>query len=238
MEVWTGFVVGLVGSLHCVGMCGPIALALPVFGENKFQVILGRLLYNLGRIITYSIFGALFGLFGSRIVLFGLQQDLSIAIGVLILLYVIIPRKIKTSVSQLKFYSSITKFLKSNFSKLLNKKTNRSMLTIGLLNGLLPCGFVYVGIAGATSTNGWIEGALYMALFGLGTTPIMFATAMLGKVITFNLRSKINKLIPLFAAVFAILFILRGLNLGVPYLSPKFEYPTANTQNQEVDCCH
>ncbi len=237
MEVWTGFIVGFVGSLHCVGMCGPIALALPVFGESKLSVLAGRLLYNLGRIVTYSILGALFGLFGSRIVLFGLQQDVSIAIGVLILLYVLIPRKIKTRVSELKFYSAIVNFLKVNFSKLISKRTNKSLFTIGLLNGLLPCGFVYVGIAGAVSTSGWIEGALYMALFGLGTTPIMLATALLGKVINFNIRAKINKLIPAFAAIFAVLFILRGLNLGIPFLSPKFEYPTTKTEIQEVDCC-
>ncbi len=238
MEVWTGFIVGFVGSLHCVGMCGPIALALPVLGESKLQIFLGRLLYNLGRIITYSVLGALFGLFGSRLILFGLQQYVSIAIGALILLYVLIPRKIKTLVSELSIYVVIVKFLKTNFSKLIRKRTNRSLLTIGLLNGILPCGFVYVGIAGAVSTNGWLEGALYMALFGLGTTPIMFATAMLGKVINFNMRTKINKLIPTFAAILAILFILRGLNLGIPYISPKFEYPTAKTESQDVDCCH
>lgn len=238
MEVWTGVIVGFVGSLHCVGMCGPIALALPVFGESKLSVLAGRLLYNLGRIVTYSILGALFGLFGSRLILFGLQQDVSIAIGVLILLYVLVPRKIKTRVSEFKFYSAIVYFLKSNFAKLISKKTNKSLFTIGLLNGLLPCGFVYVGIAGAVSTSGWIEGALYMALFGLGTTPIMLATALLGKVINFNMRAKINKLIPTFAAIFALLFILRGLNLGIPFLSPKFEYPTNKTETQEVDCCH
>lgn len=238
MEVWTGFIVGFVGSLHCVGMCGPIALALPVFGESKLSVFFGRLLYNIGRVVTYSILGALFGLFGSRLVLFGLQQDVSIVIGVLILLYVLIPRKIKTRITEFKFYSSLVKFLKSNFAKLISKRTNKSMFTIGLLNGLLPCGFVYVGIAGAVSTSSWLEGTLYMALFGLGTTPIMLATAMLGKVINFNLRSKINKLIPAFAAILALLFILRGLNLGIPYLSPKFEYPSAKTETHEVDCCH
>jgi hypothetical protein len=238
MEVWTGFIVGFVGSLHCVGMCGPIALALPVFGESKLQIFIGRVLYNMGRIITYALLGALFGLFGSRLILFGLQQNVSIAIGIIILLYVLIPRKIKTRVSEFAFYKAIVNFLRINFSRLISKKNNRSMFTIGLLNGLLPCGFVYVGIAGAVSTNGWMEGSLYMALFGAGTAPIMLATSMLGRIINFNLRSKINKLIPTFAVVLALLFILRGLNLGIPYLSPKFEYPAADTQSQGVDCCH
>jgi len=237
MEVWTGFLVGLFGSLHCVGMCGPIAIALPIFGESKLNIIAGRLLYNFGRIITYSIMGALFGTLGNRVVLFGLQQNVSILIGVIILLYVITPRKIKAKLSELSLYKSVTNFIKLNFAKLISKRTNKSLFTIGLLNGILPCGFVYVGIAGAISTGDAINGALYMALFGLGTTPIMFATSLLGKVISFNLRSKINKLIPAFAALLAILFILRGLNLGIPYISPHFEYPTA-TQNQNIDSCH
>lgn len=238
MEVWTGFVVGLFGSLHCVGMCGPIALALPIFGESQFKIMFGRVLYNLGRIVTYSVLGALFGLFGSRLILFGLQQNLSIAIGSLILLYILIPRKLKTRVSELYFYRKIVLFLKTHYSNLLSRRTNRSLFTIGLLNGLLPCGFVYVGIAGAVSTVDWMSGAAYMALFGLGTFPIMFATAVLGKVINFNLKRRITKLIPVFAVVLAILFILRGLNLGIPYVSPKFSYPAKpETHIQQPNCC-
>lgn len=238
MEVWTGFLVGLLGSFHCVGMCGPIALALPVFGESKFNLIIGRLLYNLGRIITYSVMGFLFGLLGNRVILFGLQQNLSITLGILILFYVLTPKKLKAKLSELTIYKSITNFIKTNFAKLISKKSHNSLFTIGLLNGLLPCGFVYVGIAGAISTGDSINGAVYMCLFGLGTTPIMFLTSMIGKVLTFNLRRKINKLIPAFTFLLAVLFILRGLNLGIPYISPKFEYPTANTINQKIDSCH
>jgi uncharacterized protein len=238
MEIWTGFIVGLVGSLHCVGMCGAIALALPVFGSNQLKIVLGRLLYNLGRIVTYSIMGALFGLFGGRLILFGLQQYLSIIIGSVILIYVLIPRKLKARISGSIFYVKIISFIKSNFSRLISKRTNRSLFTIGLLNGILPCGFVYVGIAAAVATGNWINGSAYMALFGLGTLPIMFATSILGKIITFDLRKKINRMIPVFATLLALLFILRGLNLGIPYVSPKFEYPTTKTVSPEIDCCH
>ncbi|MFZ5948646.1 MAG: sulfite exporter TauE/SafE family protein [Stygiobacter sp.] len=237
MEVWTGFLVGLLGSFHCVGMCGPIALALPIFGEAKINLIIGRLLYNFGRIITYSVMGFLFGLLGNRVILFGLQQGLSITLGLFILVYVLIPKKFKAKLPELKFYKVVTNFIKINFAKLVSKKSSKSLFAIGLLNGLLPCGFVYVGIAGAISTGDAINGSIYMALFGLGTTPIMFLTSIIGKVLTFNLRSRINRLIPIFTFLLAILFILRGLNLGIPYISPKFEYPTANTIIQKVDTC-
>lgn len=237
MEIWTGFIVGLLGSVHCVGMCGPIAVALPVLGETQFQIIMGRTLYNLGRIITYSLLGALFGLFGSRLILFGLQQNLSILLGLIILLYIILPRKWKAKIFDTTFYNRIKTFLISRFAILISKRSISSLFIIGLFNGLLPCGFVYVGIAGAASTADWLHGSAYMALFGLGTFPIMFAASILGKIINMNIRQRINKLIPALTVILALLFILRGLNLGIPYISPKFVSPNASHQ-QEVECNH
>ncbi|MBS3946207.1 MAG: sulfite exporter TauE/SafE family protein [Melioribacter sp.] len=234
MEIWTGFIVGLFGSLHCIGMCGPIVLALPVIGDSQLKILAGRVLYNLGRIFTYTLMGALFGLFGSRLVLFGLQQDLSIAFGVIILVYVLTPRKIKARVANTFIYRETTNFIKSKFSLMISKKSNSSLFTIGVLNGLLPCGFVYVGIAGAVSTVDWISGALYMAMFGLGTFPVMLATAMFGKIINVNFKRKVNKLIPVFAVLLALIFILRGLNLGIPYLSPKLQ----KTVIEQPESCH
>ncbi|MEW6194033.1 MAG: sulfite exporter TauE/SafE family protein [Bacteroidota bacterium] len=235
MEVWTGFIVGLVGSFHCIGMCGPIALALPITSESNIKIILGRVLYNFGRIISYTILGALFGLFGSRLVLFGLQQNLSILIGILILLYVITPGKWKNKISGSKIYKIISDPVKTQFTRLLSKKSNSSLLTIGILNGFLPCGFVYVGIAGAVTTVDFLSGALYMTLFGLGTFPIMFATSLFGRVINLNIKRKINKFIPVFAVILALLFILRGLNLGIPYISPKFSKAVLIQQDAQ---CH
>jgi sulfite exporter TauE/SafE len=234
MEIWTGFIVGLFGSLHCIGMCGPIVLALPVIGDSQLKILAGRILYNLGRIFTYTLMGALFGLFGSRLVLFGLQQDLSIAFGVIILVYVLTPRKIKARVANTFIYRETTNFIKSKFSLMISKKSNSSLFTIGVLNGLLPCGFVYVGIAGAVSTVDWTSGALYMAMFGLGTFPVMLATAMFGKIINVNFKRKVNKLIPVFAVLLALIFILRGLNLGIPYLSPKFQKAVI----EQPESCH
>ncbi|MEW6506501.1 MAG: sulfite exporter TauE/SafE family protein [Bacteroidota bacterium] len=223
MEIWTGFLVGFFGSLHCIGMCGPIVLALPVIGDSQLKIFAGRILYNLGRIFTYTLLGGLFGLFGSRLVLFGLQQDLSVAFGIIILAYVLTPRKLKNKAANTFVYRETTNIIKARFASMISKKSNSSLFTIGVLNGLLPCGFVYVGIAGAVSTVDWISGALYMAMFGLGTFPVMLATALFGKIININLKRKVNKLIPAFAILLALIFILRGLNLGIPYLSPKFQ---------------
>ena len=240
MEILTGFIIGLFGSLHCVGMCGPIALALPGFNDSKIQMILSRVLYNTGRVITYSFLGALFGLFGNRLILIGLQSQISIIVGVIILLVVIIPSKWKAKITSLGIVTNFNNLIKSSFSKLFRSKSQLSFLYMGLLNGLLPCGFVYVGIAGAVATADILTGTLFMMMFGLGTFPIMFITSMAGNFINLNIRRKITKLIPALTIVLALLFIVRGLGLGIPYLSPKLSGEVVKTEHSmpNDECCH
>ncbi len=220
MEIWTGFLIGFLGSFHCVGMCGPIALALPFGKQSNFQLVVGRLLYNLGRSVTYAFFGAIFGLFGKGIEVAGLQKWASIILGVSILLYYLIPDKFKGKLSVTKPYIVASNFVKKGFSKLTEDGSPISLFVFGVVNGFLPCGFVYVALAGALTTGGAISGALYMALFGLGTTPIMFVTSLVGKFLSAKLKQGMNKLIPVFAIILAVVFILRGLGLGIPFLSP------------------
>lgn len=233
MEIWTGFVIGFLGSFHCIGMCGPIALALPIFHESYVKLLIGRVLYNLGRIVTYTLFGALFGLFGKSLELAGLQQNVSITIGIIMLVVILMPRKYKNRLTDFYLYRFISNFIKTSFSKLTQKKSNYSLFIIGVINGFLPCGFVYVALAGAVSTGSIYSGSAFMALFGFGTFPIMLVASLAGKYISLGLRSKINKLIPVLALILAVIFILRGLNLGIPYLSPKLNHMPIN---EEVIC--
>lgn len=221
MELWTAFVIGLLGSFHCIGMCGPIVLALPPGEQGNIFFVSGRLLYNVGRVFTYALLGAVFGLLGSGISVAGLQQWASISLGVVILLVVLLPSKYKQVFIDTLQFSLLTSRLKNYFGKLFKKSSQGSLLLIGIVNGFLPCGFVYIGIAGAIATGSFINGILYMALFGAGTIPIMFSVSIAGNFISLKLRKKISRLIPVLALILAIIFILRGLNLGVPYLSPK-----------------
>ncbi len=220
MEIWTGLLIGFLGSFHCVGMCGPIALALPFGNQSNFQLVIGRLLYNLGRSLTYALFGAIFGLFGKGIEVAGLQKWASILLGASILFYYLTPDRFKGKLSVTKPYQVASNFVKKGFSKLTKDGSPTSLFVFGIVNGFLPCGFVYVALAGALTTGGAISGALYMGLFGLGTTPIMFATSLVGKFLSAKLKQGMNKLIPVFAILLAIIFILRGLSLGIPFLSP------------------
>ncbi len=221
--VWSAFLIGLFGSFHCIGMCGPIALALPVQKDSRVKLIIGRILYNVGRAITYGIIGILFGLIGQSLSLAGFQQSVSIVAGVLILLMVILPSKYSQKFYLLKPAYGFTNFLKRKFGVLLKQKSVMSVFLIGILNGFLPCGLVYIAVAGAIATGNYLEGAIYMFVFGLGTLPIMLAVSLAGNFISLNVRRRVNKMIPAFLVVLGILFILRGMNLGIPYVSPKIQ---------------
>lgn len=221
--LWSAFLIGLFGSFHCIGMCGPIALALPVQKDNKLNLIVGRVLYNIGRAITYATIGLFFGLVGQSLSLAGFQQSVSIIAGVLILLMVLLPSKVSQKIYLLKPAYGFTNFLKRKFGVLLKQKSVASTFFIGLLNGFLPCGLVYIAVAGAIATGGYLDGAIYMFVFGIGTLPIMLAVSLAGNFISLNVRKRINKMIPAFMIVLAFLFILRGMNLGIPYVSPQLQ---------------
>lgn len=233
MYILEGFIFGFLGSLHCVGMCGPLALALPLPTRSAAQKATGAVLYNLGRALTYGILGLFFGLVGAGLKLSGIQQWVSIACGVIMILSVILPGVIKLPKSTNKVSTSIYSSLKRKIGDSLNRKRLGNLLIIGILNGFLPCGLVYVAISRAVTSNTISDSVLFMVFFGLGTLPLMFAVAYFANIIKSRFLHQLRKAIPVFIIILGILFILRGMNLGIPYISPEFK--EAST---EVKCCH
>ncbi|MFD0761991.1 sulfite exporter TauE/SafE family protein [Lutibacter aestuarii] len=218
--LWTALVLGLAGSFHCIGMCGPIAFVIPVDRSSKTKLIFQTFLYHLGRLISYSFIGMLFGLIGKGLYLAGFQQRLSILMGVIMILLVIIPVTIFNKFNFSKPLYKIIAKVKSKLGLYLNKKSNKALFSIGFFNGFLPCGLVYMALIGSVSTGNSIQGALYMAVFGVGTIPMMTGAILLGNFVNLSLRTKIQKVIPVFVVIIGLLFILRGLGLGIPYVSP------------------
>lgn len=232
--ILSAIILGLMGSLHCVGMCGPIAFMLPVDRSNavkKFQQIF---IYHFGRLLAYGIIGFVFGLLGKGLYVFGMQQKLSIAIGVLMIVAVLVPYKTfsKYNLSG-PIYKVISK-LKNRLGHELKKKSPDTFLTIGFLNGFLPCGLVYMALFGAIAMGNAAEGSLYMVLFGLGTIPLMTMAIYFSGMLKGSIRQKVRQLVPVFVVLVGTLFILRGLGLGIPYVSPKPVVELASTQME----CH
>lgn len=218
--LYTAFILGLLGSFHCIGMCGPIAFALPIDRSSKSKVIFQTFLYHLGRLLTYSLIGVLFGLIGRGLFLSGFQQRLSIFMGIVMILSVVIPVKVFNRFKVTKPLYKIIAEVKQQLGIYLNKKSNKSIFLIGFFNGFLPCGLVYMALIGAVASSNVLYGALYMVLFGIGTLPMMTLAVFAGNVLKVSLRNKIQKVIPIFIVIIGLFFILRGMGLGIPYISP------------------
>ena len=225
---------GFLGSFHCIGMCGPIALTIPVKRTSSLSIIGGGLVYNLGRIFTYACLGLIFGLLGQGFVLAGGQSILSVVLGIIILVLLLFPHMTGKYLRAGILFGLVEK-LKATLRRLFGMHSLRALLFIGILNGLLPCGLVYLGIAGAVATGDVLKGALFMAAFGAGTLPAMLAITVIRDYISVRFRQGIRSVMPMLVGAMAVLLILRGMNLGIPYVSPSIE---SNGKTECHKCCH
>lgn len=217
------FTMGLIGSLHCLGMCGPLALSLPIQQHSLPAKVGGSLLYNLGRVTTYAIAGLLLGALGQTISFAGAQQWISLAMGILILVYVVIPKDYGGNSAVARMLNGFFLVLRHRMAKLFSSKAQGTLFVIGLLNGLLPCGLVYLALASAVATGTAVNGLVFMAFFGLGTLPALFTVTLFGKFLQQGIRLRLRRAVPAFMTIMAVLLILRGMSLNIPYLSPEIE---------------
>lgn len=221
MDAATAILLGLVGGLHCAGMCGPLMLALPVTGRTRGAFLTGRCAYQAGRILVYATLGTAFGAFGQVLALAGVQRWVSLSLGALLLAGAL------SSPRLLEFPALIhcVARLRTRMAAHLQRRSIPSLATLGALNGLLPCGLVYAACAGAAATGSALHGAAFMALFGLGTTPMMLGISLSGRLIPPALRLRLRHLTPATLGLMGALLVLRGLALGIPYLSPDLQDP-------------
>ncbi|MCH8566976.1 MAG: sulfite exporter TauE/SafE family protein [Balneolales bacterium] len=239
MELYlAGFIFGLAGSMHCAGMCGPIALALPGHPSSS-TFWMGRVAYNTGRSITYMLMGGILGLAGLGIYLAGFQSWVSIAGGIIIVLIGLFSLfSGKLNWLHIKPVWIPSGLIKKGLSRFLKQGSVGSMFGVGLINGLLPCGFVYIALAGALVSGSVMQGMIYMLMFGLGTFPMMFALSASGKLMSISFRQRMQKAIPYVAIGLGALFILRGLSLGIPYISPVLVDVVSNPELIDEMMCH
>jgi sulfite exporter TauE/SafE len=208
---------GLFGSIHCIGMCGPLAFAVPSFHQQKWLLVVDKIIYNLGRIVTYSFLGLLIGLGGRQLWLAGMQNTISIITGALILLAAF-SRIFKISLSRKPAFSKFSQAFNRLFGLALQKKYGHFI--IGMLNGFLPCGFVYLALAGALNAGSISGSVSYMFWFGLGTFPLMLIATLSSGFAGPIFRRRLNQLVPYFMLFLGVWFVLRGLSLDIPYISP------------------
>lgn len=234
MDFLSGVVVGILGSLHCAAMCGPIALALPGGESERRRSLAGRLLYNAGRVAAYIVLGAFLGSLGGLFALAGLQQAVSIAVGAIMILALVFPSVAHWTSARWSPAARLHTTLRAGFGMFLQRRTLSSLFGLGLLNGLLPCGLLYAALGAATALGEPVRGMVFLGGFGVGTLPIMLGIGLLGKTVRLHMRRRLSGVIPVFTVALGLLLILRGLNLGIPYISP--EVHENSHVNTEAPC--
>jgi uncharacterized protein len=216
MELWTAFLLGLAGSLHCAGMCGPLVLALAKTRPRTVLDSTGRVFYHLGRVASYCLLGLMLGLLDHLVVPAGFQRWLSILLGVALLGGLLVAAKVPLAAPVMKWVT----LLRSSMRGLFQRNSLAAQALMGALNGLLPCGLVYVAAVGATATGHPGAGAAYMACFGLGTWPLMLGIHFAGQRLPLPSRLSLGSITRAAVLLMAVLLILRGLELGIPFVSP------------------
>ena len=230
--IGSAFLLGLVSSAHCIGMCGPIALSLGISGKNT-QFHIQNLAYQIGRAVTYTFLGSIIGLFTEALILLQYQDYISIVAGVLILLFLLFPTTSQTYFQKFAFFRKIIQPIKKGLGNFLQKKGIWVRFITGILNGFLPCGPVYIALAASIAAGGSWQSAIFMFFYGLGTLPLMYIMVYLGNSLSLTTRNKMNRFLPYITALIAVFFILRGLHLGIPFLSP----PKENL-NKKIELIH
>lgn len=213
---------GFASGFHCLGMCGPIALSLGLSKKQQVNFHLQNLTYQLGRILTYSFLGAIVGIVGEGFQLAGFQKYISILAGILLITMALFSFG-GDFTSKIPAISNALLKVKINLGKLLRKTDYSSRFLTGVLNGFLPCGMVYMALTASLAAGGIWQSSTFMVFFGLGTFPFMFAAVLFGNILNATVRNKILKIVPVFMLILGTLFILRGMELGIPYVSPKKE---------------
>lgn len=161
----TALILGFAGSLHCAGMCSPLAFAV-----TSKSGLANKILYNVGRIFMYCLMGAVVSSIGVVLPVY-VQYAISITLGVALLIIGVTGSNFK--IPLLTPLIRVTSFIKAQFSNFLQQKRYGSVFMMGILNGILPCGLTFLALTACITLNGPIGGFIFMAAFGAGTLPVM-----------------------------------------------------------------
>ena len=226
-----GLLLGIAAGFHCAGMCGPIVFSLSVQQANRLSKKTGLVLYNLGRVITYTLLGLLFGMAGRHFYLAGLQQWLSVATGIIIVILAL-QYFLRKHIGQPIWVQKVYGKLLPAMLHFLQSSSYTKFIALGMLNGLLPCGMVYLGLAAALSHGSVMGSAAFMFAYGLGTLPVMLLVSFGSNNLSAQLKARFNRLIPYVTLTMGLLLVLRGMNLGIPFISPVI----GNAAGEVVPC--
>ena len=215
--VYIAFTLGLFGSIHCIGMCGPLALT---FGRRESGTIISNFIsalsYNLGRTLTYIFMGLLMGVFGTLLLLTDIQQVVSIGIGILLIVSFAFSSPVLKKRFRIPFIDVYYAKIQKIIFKVMQSSGKYPVLILGMVNGLLPCGLVYLALIGALSSDDIINSAAFMGVFGLGTLPLMTLLIFGYNFLSPRVRMVMTKSTPYISLLLGVFMIYRGFAVEMP----------------------
>lgn len=215
--LYLAFTMGLFGSAHCLGMCGPLALGINQYSDrNVIHQIWHATRYNTGRMITYTVMGILFGIIGTALTVSGFQKIFSIVSGIFLITLFFLSLDIEKFLFRFGRYKNGYRRIQNHISNALQRTTVKYPLYMGILNGILPCGLVYLALAGSVATGNLLDGTMFMLLFGIGTFPAMFALMLGGQFMKMRVRKTYRKIFPVLHLLLGAYLIYRGFMVKIP----------------------
>jgi uncharacterized protein len=209
--------IGFLGSIHCIGMCGPLAMGVSSFYPQSRWIQFSKMLsYNMGRIGTYAFLGLLLGIIGKALIMTEVQKFVSILSGVFLIVLFLLSLDTEQFLSKFQGYKNYLKRYNQWFAQMMNQFKTVPPFILGAINGLLPCGLVYLAMLGAMTSGGIEQGVLFMSLFGLGTLPAMMITVLFGRELLNLSNLRLRRLIPWLQMCLGIYLIYRGIVVDMP----------------------
>lgn len=228
--MWAALLIGFLGGFHCVVMCGPLVLYLRhkrnTYGIPEF------VLHQFGRLLGYAILGGIAGWVGFGFSLVSLHRYVSILLGVLLLYSSL------STLFSFPYFLSLNHLFKVNsrIGSLFGRLSTTSIVSLGLLNALLPCGLVYTALAASTALFDPIKSMLFMGLFGLGTVPALVLSYSISTSTFIAKQKRFRVVLPITTALVGVLLILRGLTIGIPFVSPPKKHLEVSPKGSNYEC--
>ncbi|MBT8326475.1 MAG: sulfite exporter TauE/SafE family protein [Bacteroidia bacterium] len=220
--MWSAFILGFLGSLHCAAMCGPLMLGLAAREYSLFS----HIVHHVGRWLGYAALALFFYFLISPLQVFKLQQYVGLVSGILLVLYAL--------KSYIRPVNALIEFLSKKVTNWMTKINpgRTGSISLGFLNGLLPCGLSFGAAILSVNAGSAVNAMLYMILFGIGTLPILLAISYLPRFGKGNIIQKLNRHTPKLLLIVGLVLIVRSAGLGIPYLSPDY-----NIEEEKMECC-
>ncbi len=211
------FGLGFAGSLHCLGMCGPLVLGV---ASNIRSGIVNRwihgLLYHFSRVLTYGFMGIMFGLLGKVLAISGFQKTITITSGIFLVVLFLFTIDLETLIFKSKKYQRVFRKFQQHLTRTFSSLAQRHPFVLGILNAILPCGLVYLALMGSLTTGSALTGMAFMVAFGLGTLPMMLSIHFGVSMIKWRPQGQYKKIFPLLHLVLGIFLIYRGWVVDMP----------------------